>query len=94
MKTATLILISWLVTTLLSQAQEPHFQWANCIGGISGDHTDAITVDDTGNVYTTGIFCGTVDFDPNAGILNLISVFSLAASTTRSEFAAALARSV
>jgi gliding motility-associated-like protein len=31
----------------------------------------AITTDGTGNVYTTGVFTGTVDFDPGPGVYNL-----------------------
>ncbi len=48
--------------------------WSKSIGGLSGDGGTAITVDPAGNVYTCGYFFGTVDFDPNAGVTNLISV--------------------
>ncbi len=40
---------------------------------LSGAVSSGITVDGLGNVYTTGSFVGTVDFDPGAGIANLTS---------------------
>jgi len=45
--------------------------WAKGIGGAYYDIANAITVDSDGNVYITGGFRGTVDFDPGAGIFNL-----------------------
>lgn len=40
------------------------YQWAKGIGGTESDVGQAIAVDAEGNVYTTGYFSGTVDFDP------------------------------
>ncbi|MBP8823921.1 MAG: T9SS type A sorting domain-containing protein [Flavobacteriales bacterium] len=50
--------------------------WARAMGGAYGDGANAIAVDASGNVYTTGGFCGTADFDPGAGS------FTLTAATT------------
>ena len=50
-----------------------NFVWAKQIGGASIDMVNAITVDTAGNVYITGFFQGTADFDPGAGTLNLTS---------------------
>ena len=48
--------------------------WATSMGSTLNDRGDFVTVDVSGNVYTTGYFQGTVDFDPNVGIANLTSV--------------------
>ncbi|WP_395060081.1 SBBP repeat-containing protein [Flavobacterium sp.] len=50
-----------------------NFVWAKAMGSTGSDYAYSIAIDTTGNVYTTGSFFGTVDFDPNAGILNLTS---------------------
>ncbi|MDZ4756511.1 MAG: T9SS type A sorting domain-containing protein [Bacteroidota bacterium] len=40
------------------------FVWAKRIGATSDDQALSIVSDDLGNVYTTGFFIGTVDFNP------------------------------
>ena len=49
------------------------FVWANQMGQISRSYVwgKSIAVDVSGNVYTSGYFLGTVDFDPGPGIFNL-----------------------
>ncbi|MDP2388493.1 MAG: SBBP repeat-containing protein [Bacteroidota bacterium] len=47
--------------------------WAKQIGSSDSDAANAIVIDDSGYVYTTGSFWGTVDFDPGSGIFNLTS---------------------
>ncbi len=51
-----------------------NFVWAKSIGGIYNDRAFSITLDKLGDVYTTGVFNNTVDFDPGAGVFNLSSV--------------------
>ena len=46
--------------------------WANGIGGPSTEKSQAVATDAQGNVYVTGYFQGTVDFDPGPGIYNLV----------------------
>ncbi len=50
-----------------------NFVWAKSLGGGDYDAGNSIAVDASGNVYTTGDFKGTADFDPGAGEANLIS---------------------
>ena len=53
-----------------------NFVWAKNMGAASEDDGSAVAVDALGNVYTTGDFNGTVDFDPGIGTFNLISAGS------------------
>jgi uncharacterized delta-60 repeat protein/gliding motility-associated-like protein len=50
-----------------------NFIWANQMGGPADDGGSDIATDADGNVYTTGGFYGTADFDPGAGTFNLVS---------------------
>lgn len=47
--------------------------WARQFGGAGTDIGNGIAVDGAGNVYATGRFSGTVDFDPGSGTFNLVS---------------------
>ena len=51
-----------------------NFVWGKGIGSTGVDHGRAIATDALGNVYTTGFFYRTVDFDPGAGIFNLTAL--------------------
>ena len=50
-----------------------HLIWAKGFGGSNKDYANSIAVDNAGNVYTTGVFNGTADFDPGTGAYNLTS---------------------
>lgn len=50
-----------------------NFVWAKGMGGTSSDIGHGIQVDDAGNIYTSGEFHTTVDFDPGPGTANLVS---------------------
>lgn len=50
------------------------FVWAKQLGGAGFDELHNIDVDEAGNIYTTGRFEGTADFNPSAlGVYNLVS---------------------
>lgn len=49
------------------------FVWAKRLGGSRLDSGEGIGVDQDGNVYTTGSFQRTADFDPGAATYNLVS---------------------
>ena len=71
----TLYLSSVGYRDIFIQKLDPNgnFLWARSMGGTSTDYGYSITTDAIGNVYTTGYFSDTVDFDPDVGSFNLTS---------------------
>ncbi len=67
-------LISFVLFCIPCTLHSQIFDWAQSAGGNDWDEGTAITVDDAGNVYTTGHFRGTVDFDAGPGIFNMTSI--------------------
>ncbi len=49
------------------------FIWAKSVGGEQGDYGNSIAVDTLGNIYTTGAYRETADFNPGSGVNNLNS---------------------
>jgi len=47
--------------------------WAKSMGGTLTQYSGSIAVDGNGSVISTGVFYGTVDFDPGTGTSNLTS---------------------
>ncbi|MFN0214344.1 MAG: SBBP repeat-containing protein [Saprospiraceae bacterium] len=66
------LLAALLPFSLFAQTLE----WAGRAGGNNKDVGNGLEIDANGNVYTTGIYQGTVDFDPGPGQFNLISLNS------------------
>ena len=52
------------------------FIWAFRIGDAGSERSNSLDVDASGNIYLTGIFSTTVDFDPGSGTATLISAGS------------------
>ncbi|MFZ1330682.1 MAG: SBBP repeat-containing protein [Flavobacteriales bacterium] len=60
-----------LATTLTFYSHAQTFEWGKQLGGTAYDYATAITVDGSDNVYSTGQFQTTADFDPGPGVYNL-----------------------
>ena len=50
--------------------------WVNTFGSTNQDRGVSIILDNSDNLYTTGFYAGTIDFDPSASVQNLTSVSS------------------
>ncbi|MBL0328443.1 MAG: T9SS type A sorting domain-containing protein [Bacteroidetes bacterium] len=72
MKKLALLFIS-LSFGLVVCAQAPSLKWAKSLeAGVSSTIDGrSVTVDDSLNVISTGLYNGTADFDPNSGVYNL-----------------------
>lgn len=68
MKIYLFILISFFLS-LQSIAQT--YQWTKTNGSEQYDELVSLISDDQGNIYSTGAFMGTVDFDPGPNVFNL-----------------------
>ena len=65
------IILLFFVLLFFISANAQTFQWAGAF--IANLQANSIKTDSKGNVYTTGSFADTVDFDPGAGVYNLVS---------------------
>jgi len=78
MKTRSIICITCLIYFLLTRvAASQNAEWIFGIGNIDDDYSTSMITDVSGNVYVTGIFEGTVDFDPGIGIYALSTTGSV-----------------
>lgn len=76
MKTKNILYASTLLLALIwhGQLTAQQYQWAKKMGAIGGDMGNSTFVDHLGNVYVTGHFGYTVDFDPGPETHNLTAV--------------------
>ena len=64
---------NWRDVFLIKLDNNGNFLWGFALGGSEGNHGHDITTDQAGNVYITGSFLESVDFDPGAGSFVLTS---------------------
>jgi hypothetical protein len=67
-----ILLAFFLVAHFCARAQQFRPKWVDDLGSASGSCTvTGLAVDKQNNIYVTGYFSGTVDFDPTTGVINL-----------------------
>src|SRR5436190_5336640 len=71
MKNFCFILLLSAMGGSINNANCQSLAWAKQMVGSGSGAASSIAVDADGNVYTTGGFIGTADFDPGAGVYNL-----------------------
>ena len=67
-------LLFTLLLILNINAFSQTYEWAGGMGGSEYEEGRSLAVDADGNVYTTGIFRKSIDFDPGAGSTVLTAV--------------------
>lgn len=72
-----LFLLFIFLTQTAAIAQSPTLMWAQRMAGELNLHANSMLVDPSGNIYMTGSFTGTLDFDPDP-----VNVFNLTNSSS------------
>ena len=67
------IITSLLLLSSATIGQTIKLDWVNTFGDIYDDKATDLTIDAQGNIYVTGSFYGTVDFDPDTSTFTLTS---------------------
>lgn len=68
------LLVYFIFLTIISFTHAQSSPWLKKVGAAANDYGQAIVTDAGGNVYTTGVFIGTVDFDPGINTFTLTAV--------------------
>ncbi|NVO02890.1 MAG: SBBP repeat-containing protein [Bacteroidetes bacterium] len=71
--TANLTSLGGLDIFIAKYNSSGNYVWANRIGGAGNDNSISIALDNSGNIFITGYFNDTVDFNPSLATTNLIS---------------------
>lgn len=70
------LMLIQLLITVSSFAQHHLYNWTSAIGGTGGEQSYALASDTAGNVYITGRFDNTSDFDPGPAVASGTSLGS------------------
>jgi hypothetical protein len=68
------ILFALLLFICASNVGAQSLEWAKSIDGDVFSYGNSIVTDNSGNIYTTGTYKGTADFDPGPGIFNITAI--------------------
>lgn len=56
------------LTSVSAKRDAPTYGWTTTLGGVDYDQGNGVATDTHGNIYATGQFSGTIDFDPTDGV--------------------------
>jgi hypothetical protein len=65
--------ITVLMVVVIQYLNAQQFSWAKKMGSSGSDRSYSVLLDTSGNIYMSGYFSHTVDFDPGPGVVNLTS---------------------
>ena len=71
MKYNILLFATFICFSIFSQQSDK--SWIKGLGGTLGEISYSVDADNNGNVFITGAFNGSVDFDPGINIFNVTS---------------------
>jgi len=68
-----LCFLCFLTLVLGLQLNAQNYDWSRGFGSNTTDSSTCLTIDNSGNVYTIGVFSGEGDFRPDSVVVNLKS---------------------